>query len=74
MFGKYFFVVMIIRPGRAFDLLQKYILVQIQRAEEHNFLLSRFFCELYFDKAIYAKTSSKTKSDLLFWGENFAFK
>ncbi|XP_068694529.1 ras GTPase-activating protein nGAP-like isoform X2 [Montipora foliosa] len=33
----------------------------------------RFFCELYFDKAIYAKTSSKTKSDLLFWGENFAF-
>lgn len=33
----------------------------------------RFFCELFFDKVIYAKTSSKTKSDILFWGENFAF-
>jgi len=33
----------------------------------------RFYCELFFDKVIYAKTSSKTKSDILFWGENFAF-
>lgn len=34
----------------------------------------RFYCELFFDKVIYAKTSSKPKSDILFWGENFAFK
>nr|XP_058946947.1 ras GTPase-activating protein nGAP-like isoform X5 [Pocillopora verrucosa] len=33
----------------------------------------RFYCELFFDKVLYAKTSSKTKSDILFWGENFAF-
>ena len=37
-------------------------------------LFFRFYCELFFDKVIYAKTSSKTKSDILFWGENFAFK
>ena len=39
-----------------------------------HFFISRFYCELFFDKVLYAKTSSKTKSDILFWGENFAFK
>ncbi|CAH1787049.1 unnamed protein product [Owenia fusiformis] len=33
----------------------------------------RYFCEILLDKTLYARTSSKTKGDMLFWGESFDF-
>ena len=38
------------------------------------FSFDRYFCELLFDKVLYARTSTKAKSDILFWGEHFSFK
>lgn len=34
----------------------------------------RYFCEICFDKVLYGRTSSKLKSEICFWGENFDFK
>jgi len=34
----------------------------------------RYFCELCLDKALYARTSSKMKDEMLFWGEQFDFR
>lgn len=33
----------------------------------------RYFCELFLDETLFARTSTKYKSDLCFWGEQFDF-
>ncbi|XP_075227066.1 ras GTPase-activating protein raskol isoform X3 [Lycorma delicatula] len=33
----------------------------------------RYFCELFLDKTLYARTSIKQKGELCFWGEHFDF-
>lgn len=34
----------------------------------------RYFCEIYINNCLYARTCAKEKKDILFWGENFEFK
>ncbi|CAL1545446.1 unnamed protein product [Lymnaea stagnalis] len=34
----------------------------------------RYFCEILLDGTVYAKTSVKTMTEMLFWGEHFEFK
>ncbi|XP_059484332.1 disabled homolog 2-interacting protein isoform X3 [Neocloeon triangulifer] len=33
----------------------------------------RYFCELYLDRTLYARTSCKQKGEMCFWGEQFDF-
>ncbi|KAF6031496.1 DAB2IP [Bugula neritina] len=33
----------------------------------------RYYCEISLDKALYARTSTKPKGEMLFWGEQFDF-
>eukprot|EP00795_Rhopilema_esculentum_P010560 gene10562-19293_t len=33
----------------------------------------RYYCEIVLDKVLYGRTSTKLKSDILFWGEQFSF-
>ena len=34
----------------------------------------KYFCEILLNQLVNARTSSKPKKDILFWGENFDFK
>ena len=34
----------------------------------------KYYCEVCLDKALYARTSTKLKTDMLFWGEQFDFE
>lgn len=33
----------------------------------------KYFCEIHLDKTLYGRTSTKLRTDLLFWGEHFDF-
>lgn len=34
----------------------------------------KYFCEIYLNNTLYARSCSKDKKEILFWGENFDFK
>lgn len=43
---------------------------QIQKC----FSVPRYFCDILLDRTLYAQTSMKMMTDMLFWGEHFEFK
>lgn len=51
--------------------LSPYFLFDINRLLD--LFLHRYFCELCLDKTLFARTSSKQKAELCFWGEHFDF-
>ena len=55
------------------DIFINFILIKTV-CIEILFFPFRYYCEVVLDKVLYGRTSTKLKSDILFWGEQFSFE